>query len=356
MDESTVNQSRRDFLKAALLTSGAAVATGTGAALLWPAEKTAVPVTHTVANAGLAPGAGLSGVTSAAVGPSVNPTELMERLAASQAENMRLQAELNAALRRLEMSTAVDSQPNEAVLALQDELQTANAQLSSLAGLVALYEELERIDVQGLFTQGTTAVSNSFQTLLDQLPTLREGVDAGHAALNSLEGQLPLLENGRSWLETHRLNLAHRYELVEQVLHTAVRRAGPLLEMLQAWFDDILKWLPFGMGENARQVMNALTDYIQQGPTTLHGLDTNIAQPLDTWLKREPGQQDAPLVQNIVKPVRERALQPATQAIAQAEAAHAVYQEQLVAQLEAQLAGRESIQQLIAAYRQENGV
>ncbi len=350
----SINKSRRDFLKAALLTSGAAVATGTGAALLWPTEKAAV-TTAVISSPPLVGGAGTSGLAAAAVGPSVNPTELLERLASTQVENMRLQAELDAALRRLEAATA-GQEPSQVVNILQEDLNTANAQIMSLAGLVALYEELEKVDVQGMFTQGATAVSDSFQTLLEQLPTLSEGVALSQVAMSSLEAQLPLLENGRSWLATHLANLERYYNVVEGVLNTAVHRAGPVLDLLQEWFDDVLKWLPFGMGENARQVMNALHDYVQQGPITLRGLDTNIAQPLDMWLKREPGQQDTPLVQNIVKPVREKALNPAVQTIAQAEAAHAVYQERLVTQMEAQLAGRGMIQQLIANYRERHGV
>ena len=350
-----IDNSRRDFLKAALLTSGAAVATGTGAALLWPTEKGAVTTAVVSSSPPSVAGAGTSGLAAAAVGPSVNPTELMERLASAQVENMRLQAELDATLRRLEAATA-GQEPSQAVNLLQEDLNTANAQIMSLAGLVALYEELEKVDVQGMFTQGATAVSDSFQTLLDQLPTLSEGVALSQEAMSSLEAQLPLLENGRSWLATHLANLEQYYDVVERVLNTAVHRAGPVLDLLQEWFDDVLKWLPFGMGENARQVMNALHDYVQQGPITLRGLDTNIAQPLDVWLKREPGQLDTPLVQNIVKPVREKALNPAVQTIAQAETAHAVYQERLVTQMEAQLAGREMIQQLIATYRERHGV
>ncbi len=347
------NNSRRDFLKAVLLTSGAAVATGTGAAVLWPSAPVSSPplntaVVSTNASAGR-PVAGAMGANS------INPTELLERLASSQAENMRLQAELDAAVRRAQLLEQ-GQEPSQAVALMQADLQTANDQIMSLAGLVALYEQLEKVDVQEMFRQGNTAVSASFQTLLDQLPTLSEGVALSHAAINNLEAQLPLLENGRSWLTTHQASLGDYYAAVERVLNTAVKRAGPVLEMLQEWFNDVLKWLPFGMGQNASNVMNALQAYVQQGPITLRGLETNIAQPLDMWLLRAPGQIDAPLVQNVVKPVREKALHPAVQTIAQAEAAHAVYQERLVTQMETQLVGREMLQQLIAEYRQRHQV
>ncbi|MCA9980887.1 MAG: twin-arginine translocation signal domain-containing protein [Anaerolineales bacterium] len=353
-----IHTSRRNFLKAALLTSGAAVATGAGAALLVPSKTPAT--TPPVVSVSSPAGAGVSGAASAAgattaATTAVNPTELMERLASSQAENMRLQAELDAALRRLQ-TLEQGQEPSQAVNLMQEELTTANAQVTALAGLVALYDELEKVDVQGLFTQGTTAVSDSFQALLDQFPTLNEGLALSDEAITTLEMQVPLLENGRSWLDTHLADLDRYYQVVERMLNTAVKRAGPVLDMLQSWFDDILKWLPFGMGENAQNVMNALSDFVQQAPVTLRGLDTNIAQPLDMWLKREAGQTDTPLVQNVVKPVREKALKPAAQTMAQAEAAHAIYQEKLVAQLETQLAGRAIIQQMIAEYRQKNSV
>lgn len=354
MTQDNQNHSRRDFLKAALLTTGAAVATGAGASLLLPAKNAPSAPTAVVSSVPVSRGA--SGATSSAVTSTVaNPSELMQRLAASQAENMRLQAELDATLRRLQ-TLEQGQEPSQAVNIMQEELNTANAQITSLAGLVALYEELENIDVQTLFTEGTTAVSESFQTLLDQFPTLEEGLTASDEAMARLEAQIPALENGRSWLDAHVANLDEYYQVVERMLNTAVKRAGPVLQMLQEWFDDILKWLPFGMGENARNVMNALSDFVQQAPVTLRGLDTNIAQPLDVWLKREAGEADTPLVKNVVKPVREKALKPTAQTMAQATAAHDLYQQKLVAQLEAQLAGREMVQKLIADYRQKHGV
>jgi hypothetical protein len=354
-DENQPINSRRDFLKAALLTSGAAVATGASAAVLWPKPEAAPTVTVS-APPGLpvgtarGAGAGLNTAVNAA-----NPTELMERLAASQAENMRLQADLDAAQRRLQALDA-GQEPNAAVDIMQEELQTANAQIASLAGLVALYEELENVDVAELFEQGTTAVSDSFEALLEQFPSLSEGLALSEEAITSLEMQLPVLESGRSWLDSHLESLDSYYQVVERMLNTAVKRAGPLLEMLQAWFDDVLKWLPFGMGQNARNVMNALSDYVQQGPVTLQGLDTNIAQPLDVWLKREPGAADAPLVQKVVKPVREKAIKPASDTIIQATNTHALYQERVVAQLQAQIAGRAIIERMIAEYRARHNV
>jgi hypothetical protein len=350
-----LNHSRRDFLKMALVTTGAAVATGTGAALLWPLEQDVTKVVTSASSATSSLPAG-GGAVAAAVGPSISHNELMERLTAAQAENLRLQAELDGALRRLQAWETADQQPDQAVNLMQEQLAQANTQIMSLAGLVALYEELESVDVQGVLTQGTTAVSASFQNLLDQLPTLDESVAQTHQALSELEAQLPLLENGRAWLTGHLESLAAYQQAVERGLATAVNRAGPILDMLQQWFDDILKWLPFGMGQNASNVMAALREYMQQGPVTLQGLNTNIAQPLDTWLKPAPGQTEAPLVRQLVKPIREKTLTHAAHTITQAQAAHQTYQEQLVTQMATQMATRQMLEQLISEYRQQHQV
>ena len=140
--EQNGNVDRRGFLKAAVATAVAATATGAGAALVTnnAATQTAVlatpipqpPVVQSAQNI-------LAAHNDAA--------DLLSRLASAQAENMRLQASLDAAQRQLSSLQTSNVDSNAASEALSVELASATEQIGVLSGLVALYEQLDEVDV-----------------------------------------------------------------------------------------------------------------------------------------------------------------------------------------------------------------
>ncbi len=337
--EAAAGVNRREFLKMASITAVAATATGAGAAVL--TQQTA-----------LSPPSAAAPLSEALpdLAAGQNAPELLTQLASVRAENQRLQAALEAAQQR------VDAQGNASteLVQLRAELDTANQQVSVLVGLVALYEQMDEIDVQGVWKTGLTAVSNSVANLVDDIPWLRDGIAAGRAALQEMEEHIPLLQNGRFWLEDHRNKLRGYYEGVKRLLETAVEAAGPFLDMLNTWFQDILKWLPFGLGTRAGEIMQSLADLLGEIPYTLSGLDTNIAQPLAVWLD---GDDDVPpLEQQVIRPLQTQVLDQAERVAGKAKQVETVYAESLVQQMETAVANQEIIRTLIADYRREHHI
>lgn len=337
---------RRDFLRALAASATAATALGGGAALLANRAK-ATPITTTV----VSPPATLPPVQAAiaATPAGADTPDLLARLASAQAENLRLQSELDAALRRLEAVEAATGDAGEANAALQTELASANNRVSLLAGLVALYEQLEQLDLSTTVDSGLDAFGAAIDGLVDRLPGLEAGIDAGRAALDELDGHLPAMQNGRIWLESHMARLATFYDAAERVLEAAVESAGSFLQKLNDWFHSILKWVPFGAGKKAGEVMNALVSLLDETPQTIHGLRSNIATPLDLWLQDEDG--DVRLRTRLVKPLREQALQPASEVAEQARQTRQRYVQELVEPVRTAAKSRSLIREQIAAYR-----
>ncbi len=143
--------SRRGFLKAITVTGAAAIAAGAGAAALKQKPEAPATITTAAATAPLA--------IATPVAATAPQDEILARLAAAQAENMRLQAALDAANRQLATYQLQNQDSSAAAEALNVQLSEANAQISVLAGLVALYEQLEEIDVETVVENGLTAVS-----------------------------------------------------------------------------------------------------------------------------------------------------------------------------------------------------
>lgn len=341
------NLSRRGFLQTAVAAAAGAAAAGASAAFvlnnagesaaIMPAAAPVAPLTRAQTTMPVAQ----------------ESADLFSQLVAAQADNMRLQAELAAAQRKIESLQTATGQ-GDMVQAMQQELNTAHNELGVLSGLVALYDQLDGLDVETLIDNGLNAVGETLGGLLDHLPTLSEGLDAGERALAELEAQVPLVDSGRRWLANQMNKLGGYLDGLEQVLRQVVARAGTFFDMLDDWFKDILKWLPFGIGSTAILVIDALTALLNETPHTINGLRANVADPLDLWLAEEAGQQR--IHSRLITPLRQQTMDPIPTAITRARETHATYEEQLATPVQQAIAGRRLVRQLIADYRQEHQI
>lgn len=341
---------RRGFLRAVAATAAAAAGVGSSAAILMRRGQQA-PVTLTTEGPPPLPAVSAAETTVTASGEAA---ELLSRLASAQAENMRLRAELDAAQRRLgAMETASGDAGQENEL-LQEELASANNRVNVLAGLVALYEELEDVNLVEVVDEGLGSFDETIAGLLDSLPSLEGGIAAGRQALDNLEAEIPLVRGGRTWLEEHLEQLRLFYEASERVLEAAVETAGSFLEKLNEWFQNLRRWLPFGVGDTAANVMQALTDLLNETPNTIHGLRRNVADPLDLWLDGEG--EELPLHKKLVKPIKEQALEPAGTVATRVRETESAYQRDVVEPLEEAAKSRRLVQDAIKAYRKKHSL
>lgn len=345
--------SRRGFIKAAVATAALATATGAGAAILVNPEgilRKPATTARTVALSSLPP------VTyqPAAAAIHTDSPEVLARLAAAQAENVRLQAALEATERRLLAVEASGQQYDALVETLQLQLGESNNRVNVLAGLVALYDQLDGIDVASAVDGGVTAVGGVMRSLLEKAGQVAQGVVSGREALNQFEAHIPVVENGRHWLTNHVSRISLYYQAVEHALRTVAERAGSLLQMLNEWFQDVLRWLPFGVGRKAAQIMETVTNLIAETPSTISGLTSNVAQPLDVWLAGSG--DEMPLRRNLIKPLHEQTLKPAGELASQAESVRRTYHEELVGPLQAAVYNQRVVRELIAGYRREHRV
>lgn len=334
---------RRSFLKKAAATALAATAAGAGAAWLQP-RRANTPLV-------IAPPAATTPAISINTANNQTP-DLLTQLAALQAENSRLQADLEAARSSLDAQQLAAGETNTAVQTMSVELDKANDRIGVLAGLVALYEQLDNVDVPALLADGVGAVSTAITDVVEDLPGLDEGIALGRQALAEMDGQIPLLENGRHWLTSQTSKMAQYFTAVEELLPTVTNRAGPFLQMFTEWVQSLLKWLPFGLGQHTVAIMDGLTNLLLEIPHTLTGLDTNLAGPLDLWLGKAG--EETPLRQNIIKPIENRVLKKGDRVVEKTRQLQTTYQEKVVQSLETAVARHRHIRDLIIAYRQQH--
>ncbi len=345
--------SRRNFMRNLAISALAATTAGTTAALLRKELKTA-PVSPPIISELPSLPTAVPAVRSAQtiVTAQNDASELLARLAESQAENMRLQATLEATKRDLESLMTTNNSNRSATEDLSVQLAGANEHIGVLSGLVALYGQLDEADVTETVQNGLAIVTNSINDLIDKTPTLSEGIEMGHLALAEVENHLPQLEDGRIWMEAQANKLGAFYDSVELVLQGILESVGSFIDMVETWFEGVRKWLPFGIDTKAANVVSALSALVAETPQTISGLDTYIARPLDAWLSRE--EEDTPRLQRtLIKPIREQVLLEASATIDRAQSVRNTYQEQLALPVAATLATRDAVRQQIETYRQQ---
>ena len=345
--------SRRNFMRNLAISALAATTAGTTAALLRKELKTA-PVSPPIISALPSVPTAVPAIRSAQTimtAPN-DASELLARLAESQAENMRLQAALEATKRDLESLVTTNNGNRSATEDLSLQLAGATENIGVLSGLVALYQQLDEVDVTNTVQNGLALVTASINDLVDQTPALSEGIEMGQQALAEVESHLPQLEDGRIWMEAQANKLGAFYDSVEVVLQGVLESVGSFIELVETWFEGIRKWLPFGIDTKAANVVNALSALVAETPHTISGLDSYIAKPLDAWLSRE--EEDTPRLQRkLIKPIREQVLVEASATIDRAQSVKNSFQEQLALPVEAAAANRDAVRQQIETYRQQ---
>lgn len=349
---SNAEMDRRAFIKALAATAVAAATVGGGAGLLSNKVRQSPVVTTTTSPPPAPPAYAVAETVTTA---NTEVADLLAQLASAQADNMRLRAELDAAQRRVTSLETSSGDVGDMNQTLQTELAAANQEVSLLAGLVALYDQLD--DGQLLATvEGSLAnFGEALGGLLDEIPSVEEGLAMGAQALDQFEARLPALTYGRNWLETHMSRLNAFYEAAETILDNVTDSAGVFLQKVEAWFQSVRKWLPFGVGNRAAEVMSTLTRLLDETPNTIHGLRRNIADPLDGFVGK-PDAGEAPIQAELIRPLKENALKRTGTVVERARTTGDAYQEQVRNPLQQAIDQRRRLREQIEAYRKEHNL
>ncbi len=356
---------RRGFLKAAALTAAAATVAGGGAAVvgeelgLLGGASNATPLA--AINASTAVSAPVISVQPSAV-PAVqrvvtssNPTALVSDLAAATGDKTRLESELNAARERIALLESSLNEQSDARAKMQIDLDNSMSQIGVLGGLVALYEQLDEVDVTDFVQDGLSQVGATISGIVDDIPGVQEGLVAGRAALDNLENEIPLVEGGRIWLLANVARMQGLFATVLGMLAVAVDSAEPLIDMMAAWATRVLRWLPFGFGERSADLIEAMTALLDAVPDSVDGAQVNVAQPLELWLGKAD-EADIPLLSKVVVPMRDGILNSAENHLNKTGELRTQFSAKVQEPIALAQENRNRIRASIDAYREQNAI
>lgn len=364
MKENQNITTRRGFLKAAAMTAAAATVAGGGAAVVSEelgllgsggATPLAAIDTSTVASAPVIAVQPSAVPAVQRVVTSSNPNALVADLAAATGDKTRLESELNAARERIALLESSLNEQTEARAKMQIDLDDSLGQISVLGGLVALYEQLDEVDVTDFVQDGLSQVGATISGIVDDIPSVQEGLVAGRAALDNLENEIPLVEGGRIWLLANVVRIQGLFATVMTMLAVAVDSAEPLIDMMAAWATRVLRWLPFGFGERSADLIDAMTALLDAMPETVDGATVNVAQPLELWLGKAD-EPDIPLMSKIVVPMRDGVLSSAENHLTKTSGLRQQYSAKLQEPIKLAQENRNRVRASIEAYREQNAI
>lgn len=338
---------RREFIKAAAFAAVVATSAGASAALLVENNKRATPLPAIIRD-----------IQLPSIGQNQPDAELVNQLTSFEVENASLRAQLRLAESKLEVAELRGSgREGEAAGALQSQLEQSSIEngalleeVTLLTGLVALYEELEALDFDTILEDGISAVEGSLDDLLLQIPTVEEGIEAGQEAIAGFEAQIPALETGKHWLDTQFDSIGTHLDELETALKDALKSAGPIMLQLGKWFQDISKWLPFGIGNRAAVTMDALSTVLTDLVQTKEELPDQVAAPLAGLLDKKDN--ETAVQRNLINPLRQDLIGPTAAALDQTNSLGGTITAELIEPYGRAAQERKRIGELITSYRE----
>lgn len=351
---------RRGFLKAATVTTAAAVVTGGGAAVVLKELEMAQAAPPLVAFADDA-------TQMATTIPSIIPTSAVQQITVANtpvvdtqmatdfadtlAENVRLQTQLDDAQQRIaELEQALE-QSGTVNASLQSDLTGATDRIGILAGAVALYEQMDEIDIGGIVSRGLNDMGSTISNVVDDIPSINEGLAAGRTALAQFESEIPLMDGARMWLLLHITRISVLFRNVETMVAAAAETAGTVVERMGNWIEKVLKWLPFNLGQKTANLVQSISELLDATPDTATTTHTKVLQPLELWLGRADT-PNTPLRDNLIMPIRENGFARTEIHLAKAGSLQDDYQAKLARPTQLLLEQQARVQASIRAYRE----
>jgi hypothetical protein len=237
----------------------------------------------------------------------------------------------------------------------QVAIETADAEIARLQGLVDLYEDLEKVGLDAILQTGMAAMALPLQAVELGAKALKGGLEAIEEALISLEEALPSARESILWLESQVSAVADGIEKLETALAAALQKAAdnPVAEALADFAAMVLDNLPFGLGDRIREVLDGLVGLVTSVDELVEGINTRLLEPLRAnWFSDEDGEG---LGAAIVDPVIEHVLDPLEAHLADLVTLADTWQAKLVEPSQQALAERVQIREEIAQYKSDHG-
>jgi len=299
-------------------------------------------------------GAVVGGAAGLAVAAGTGAT--VWKITDAELRTARDAAETELAACKVAADAELEAARSSADLELQDALEAAAEELAQMLGLLDLYQELDKIGLDGILQKGLAAVALPLEAVAVGARTLSRGLEWTEKALLSLAEALPTAQESLLWLEAQVSAVASGLEKVQTSVSTALDRAtnNAIGAALEDFTNKVLDNLPFGLGDKFRDALEGLVALVTSVDELVMGVNTFLLEPLrDKWFSEEEGKGVGgtfvdPLIGNVLDPLEAHLVDLSVLADN--------WQNELMNPSQKALVQRSQIREEIARYKEEYGI
>jgi len=232
----------------------------------------------------------------------------------------------------------------------------AAEELAKLLGLLDLYQELDKIDLDGIIEKGLAAAALSLAALEAGARALKSGLEWAERALLAVAEAIPTAEEALLWLEARVSALADAIESLENSVALALERAtdNAVGEAVKEFVTKILDALPFGLGDKFRAALDGLVTLVTSVDDLVEGINTKLLEPLrENWFS---GEEDGGVSGTFFDPLVIKILDPMEEHLDNLAALADTWQTELATPAQQAITTRASLRAEIDRYKEEYGL
>lgn len=237
--------------------------------------------------------------------------------------------------------------------ATQSTLDATSNRLTTTGALVALYEQLDAVGLDGAVEGGLASISGALLGLLAPATALQGGLNSARGLLANFELSLPDFAGAMHWLGEQVVRLKVGLWSVESsAAATAGTAAAGMAAAFTGFAGFIIDHLPFNIGDKVRATLASTQAVL--GDTT--EMANNAADKVMLRISQKVDDGPQGWKRTLVEPLKAEAFARADEVLAAVSNTDATYQQALKAPAENALAQRRTLREQIAAFRSANGV
>ena len=227
-------------------------------------------------------------------------------------------------------------------------------ELTKLRALVALYEQLEKVGVDAIIQTGMNIVRGALDTIQGGVGLLRDGVTTVETGLKNFQAMLDSLSGAANSAGQVLNDLSQKIHAAEGQVIAVLGTALPLADSIAGFFNALLDKIPFGVGDNIRNAVKALTDLVRAIPMAIDTLSNQLLKPLRDDFFLPSG--DPVVKASLIDPVVNNVLEPLKKLLTDIETLVNRWEKDFTQPVQSALTDRQKIREQIAQYKKDNGM
>lgn len=243
---------------------------------------------------------------------------------------------------------SLGTRAGQAVAQMESEVE-----LVKLRGLLALYENLERVGIDALLSAGVVALTASLEGLEAGITVLENGVGLVDAGVTAFEGSFSTVRRGLILVESLVTSLEGRVERLQELMGEVQEIVAPLSDAVGSFFSSLVERIP-GVGPSILDALDRISQLVGSLPDALSEVRSRVLQPLrEDWFTDD---EESGLKGRLLNPLQEKLLGPLETHLADLADAIDEWQGQLIDPVEEALTEREAIRRQIVDYKTREGI